>query len=260
MKKEKLLPILIIIALSFLAVLLIVIFVQSQPKNSQEEITSLEIPQNGQPEEKLVALGSSLSRASNLSSDMQGENNNYNFSTGTKINSVNTYLKSQGRNITVTNLAHPGADMQDILERQLPEALRLNPKYITIDPASDLVGKNSITNYKNSLDQILGKINPEAVVMIFTYPNFIFMRSANYSSCRENKVGVNLENLSQENILLFNQAIKNVVGDRKNIILVDIYNLLGPKDVSDYDCLHINLGGQKKIAAEFIRILELQRR
>ena len=260
MKKNGLSPILIIIAAAFLVVLGLVVFRQIPLKGPEKELTPSEVSPPGTPEKRLVALGSSLSRASNLFSEMQGENNDYSFSTGTKIDSIYNYLKAKEKNITATNLASPGADMQDILERQLPEARRLNPQYITIDPASDLVSKNSIPDYKKDLNQILDKINPETLVMIFTYPNFLSLRSANYPSCRENKVGVKLENLSEKNILLFNQTIRDVIGNRKNVILIDIYNLLGPEEVSDYDCLHINLEAQKKIAAEFTTALDSQRR
>lgn len=46
------------------------------------------------------------------------------------------------------------------------------------------------------------------------------------------------------------------VARETEVILVDIYDLLGPEDVSDYDCLHTNGEAQKKIAQEFIKVLD----
>lgn len=256
MNKPSLVQFLAIIVAAVLVVGAIVVFGKLPRKGSQE---SLGFPKNGaqvEPEERLVALGSSFSRASNLSTNMQGENNDYSFSTGTKISSIYLFLKSKAKSLTATNLAHPGANMQDILERQLPEALGLNPKYVTLDPAGDLVSKNSISEYKENLTQIIDKINPQTTIMIFTYPNFIKMRTASFASCGENKVGVKLENLSEKNILAFNQAMKDAVKGKTNIVLVDAYNLFGPEDIGDYDCLHVNLGAQEKIAKEFIKALQ----
>ena len=216
--------------------------------------------QDSQPavklENKLVALGSSLTRASNVSTDKQGENNDYSFSIGTKIDSLYLYLRNQDSGLAVVNLASPGAEMRDILERQLPAALPENPKYISIDPGADVVSSNpSVSRFKKDLSEILEKINPATVVFLFSYPNFTKMRTADFLSCRENKVNVNLENLSEKNVLAFNQAMKEAVVGKSNIIFIDIYDLLGAGDISDYDCLHINISGQQKIASEFIRVL-----
>ncbi len=234
----------------------VIAFNRIPKKGSDEGATYQKSAPQGEPEAKLVALGSSFSRATNLSTSMQGENNDYSFSTGTKISSLYVYLKGKEKGLTATNLAHPGASMQDILERQLPEAIRLHPKYVTIDPASDLVSKNSLSEYKKNLIQIVDGFNSQTTIMIFTYPNFLFMRSANYPSCQENKVGVKLENLSDENILAFNHAMKETLNNRSNVMIIDIYDLFGPGDVSDYDCLHTNLGAQEKVAKEFIKALQ----
>jgi len=257
----------IIAAVVILAAVGAIVFTQFPRKGSEsgrgmgQENGGQEIGQStAKPEAKLVALGSSLSRASNLSTKMQGENPEQSFSTGTEIDSVYTFLKSKEGNLTATNLAAPGANMEDILDRQLSRALSLNPKYITIDPAADIVSKNSIPQYRKDLNQILDRINPKTTIMIFTYPNFTKMRTANYSSCQENKVGVKLGNLSEKNILSFNQTIKEITKNRSNVILIDTYSLLGQGDVSDYDCLHVNLGAQKKIASEFIKMLSSEGR
>lgn len=207
-------------------------------------------------ENKLVALGSSLTQASNLSTDKQGENEEYSFSTGTKIDSLYLYLKKKYPGLSLVNLASPGAEMKDILERQLDKALSKNPKFISIDPGADIVSRNpSVANFKQNLSQIMQKIDSNTTVFLFTYPNFLRMREANYASCGENKVGVSLENLSQSNVGAFNKAIKEAAAQYDNVILADIYDLLGPDDISDYDCLHINVNGQKKIAQQFINLL-----
>ncbi len=220
------------------------------PSNAPQEATEA----NGLSE-TFVALGSSLTKATNLSSDKQGDNEEYNFSTGDKIPSIYAFLKKNKSNLRAVNLASPGATMGDILRNQLSNALSYNPQYISLDPGADIVTKNSVKDFKSDLSEIIQQINPRTTILLFTYPNFVKMRAASYQSCRENKVGVSLENLTESNILAFNQAIKETVEGKQNVILLDIYNLLGPTELSDYDCLHINIKGQEKIAEGFIDIL-----
>jgi len=259
MERRGFSAILIVVILALLLVIALVVGGVFKNEEHGEEAVNREpagaISQE-MPEERIVALGSSLSRASNLSTEMQGENSDYSFSTGTKMQSVYLFLKASEKDLVASNLASPGAEMRDILERQLPEALRLNPKYLTLDPGADVVSRNSVPEYREGLTQILDRINPKTEVMIFTYPNFVEMRSANFPSCRENKVGVELENLSEKNIQLFNTVIKEVVEGRENVLLVDIYDLFGQGEISDYDCLHVNLAAQRKLANEFIRRLK----
>ncbi len=54
--------------------------------------------------------------------------------------------------------------------------------------------------------------------------------------------------------MLFNQAIKEVA-EGYGLILVDNFDTLGPEEVSDYDCLHPNIEGQKKLAQHWISSL-----
>lgn len=204
----------------------------------------------------LVALGSSFTRATNLASDMRGENDDYSFSTGLRISSVFGFLKKETPGLAAVNLASPGAEMRDILERQLPEALKAQPTYVTIDPGADIVSGNSLPAYKKNLAAILERIGTEPLVMLFTYPDFSALRTASFPSCRENVVGVHLENASEENILAYNGAIRELAQDRSNVILLDIYSTLGPEHVSDYDCLHFNVRGQEAIAEGFIHRLQ----
>jgi len=208
-------------------------------------------------ERNFVALGSSLTRASNLSTTKQGEHEEYSFSVGTQIESVYLHLKNQGENLTPVNLASPGAETRDILERQVPQVVSYEPRYVTIDPGADLVDGLSVAQFKQNLTQIIDRLQStdDVVIMMFTYPNFPKMRSASYSSCKGNKLGLSLESLTEENIKAFNQAMQEVAAE-KGVILVDIYDLLGPGDVSDYDCLHTNIEAQKKIAQEFIKVLD----
>ncbi len=237
----------------------IIYFSQFSVQSKKREDINLRAPQKetktNELNEVFVALGSSLNKANNLSSEKQGDNEEYSFSTGTKIPSIYEFLKKENNTLTAVNLASSGATLNDVLRQQLPKALNLNPKYIALDPGADLVTKKSVTDFKRDLSEIIQKINPQSIIFIFTYPNFVKMRTASYASCQENKLNVDLKNLTADNISVFNQAIKETTADKKNVILLDIYDLLGKEEVSDYDCLHINITGQKKIAEGFMKIL-----
>lgn len=212
-----------------------------------------------QEQKNLVALGSSISKANNLSASKSGDNEAYSFSTGAKIESFYLYLKSQGENINPVDLASSGASTNDILTKQAPNALSYHPAYVTIDPGADILSNISVADYRRNLNEIIAKINKEgARVLIATYPDFPSMRSASFSACKENKLGLRLDLLTAERIKSLNQAIKEVAA-QNNLYLVDLYPVLGPNEVSDYDCLHPNLEGQKKIAQAFIAVFKKSR-
>lgn len=205
-------------------------------------------------ERKFVALGSSLSKATNYALDKKGDWENASFSTGAEINSVYEYLISKGENLTPKNLASSGANTKEILEKQAVNVPSFSPKYITLDPGADILS-GSEADFRSNLDKIFAKIQGEDTkIMIMTYPDFIKMRTASYPSCKEDKFGYRVKNLAQAKIKSFNNAIKEIAG-KYNATVVDLYPILGSEDISELDCLHPNANGINKIAQEFIKNL-----
>ncbi len=204
----------------------------------------------------LVSLGASFTKANNLSAQLTGDNPEYSFATGTKINSLYLYLKNKGENLEPKNLAESGANSQKVLNQQIPNAVSFQPKYITIDILADIFEEEKPNKFKQNLLQIAKQIkNQENIVLISTYPNLVLMRKAAFSSCSGDKLGLGVDKITEDKLKLFNQVIEEVAKEY-NLILVDNFNTLGPTEVSDYDCLHPNIEGQKKLAQVWINALE----
>lgn len=208
------------------------------------------------PERKLIALGSSISKANNLSTSLTGDHPEYSFSTGTKIGSLYLYLKGKGQNLVAINIAESGADSLRVFESQVVSAVGYEPKYVTVDPASDILVENSPKRLISNLAGIVNQLKKEdTVILVSSYPNLIKMRSATFASCKEDKLRVGIDKVTTQKILAFNQAIADFAREKK-VIFVNIYDALGPGDVSDYDCVHPNIEGQKKLAKVWIEALK----
>ncbi len=223
---------------------------------SKKTIT-LEVKEESGPEErKLVALGDSFTKANNPSSDLVGDHEEFSFSTGTEINSLYLYLKSEGENITPVNLAESGATSGSILESQVPNVAGFHPKYVTLlAGGADILEGVSVGEYEQNLQEIIGEIeSDDTTILIATNPNVAMMRTASYPSCNEDTLGLNVERITEEKLQSFNQVVKDIA-TQHGLVLVDLYDTLGPSDVSDYDCLHPNMGGQEKVAQAFIEAL-----
>ncbi|MDD5627121.1 MAG: SGNH/GDSL hydrolase family protein [Patescibacteria group bacterium] len=218
-----------------------------------------EKPQTQTPEQerKFVALGDSMTKANNLSSALQGDHEEYSFSTGAQINSAYQYLKEKGENLTAVNLASSGATSKDILAKQVPNASSYHPRYITLLTGGPDLGSNvSLAVFKNNLRQIVSQLKKEDImILLATIPNINQMRKGGGPACQTNKIGLRLENFTPQNLEAWNQTIKDVA-EEYNCTLIDLYPILNQNDVSDYDCLHPNLQGQEKIAKEFIKSLQ----
>jgi lysophospholipase L1-like esterase len=209
-------------------------------------------------ERKLVALGSSITKANNLSSEKVGDYEEFSFSTGIKINSVLVYLKNRGENINPVNLAESGANSNDILNTQASNVEGYSPKYITLMVGgTDILEEFSVQAFKSNLQAIINKINTteDSIILIGTIINFPKIRTGKFKSCKEDVLHLNIENLTEEKILEFNEAIKELA-EENNLILVDLFDSLDSEHISDYDCIHPNISGQEKIAEEFIKALE----
>ncbi len=121
---------------------------------------------------------------------------------------------------------------------------------------ADIFEEEKPNKFKQNLLQIVKQIkNQENIVLISTYPNLVLMRKAAFSSCSGDKLGLGVDKITEDKLKLFNQVIEEVAKEY-NLILVDNFNTLGPTEVSDYDCLHPNIEGQKKLAQVWINTLE----
>lgn len=248
--------VLIMVAVAALAVLGIFAFNQLSKKGGEDDLPPSEITKNNEQERKLVALGASVTKANNLSASLTGDNPEYSFVTGTKIDSLYLFLKSKGEHITPVNLAESGADSRSVLDKQVPNAVSFHPKYVTIDAASDILKDDSPQNLIRNLSDIVAQVRKEdAIVLVGSYPDFPKIRSASYLACREDKLKVGFDKLTSGKILAFNKAIGDFARGN-NLIFVDIYETLGPEDVSEYDCVHPNMEGQKKLAKVWINALK----
>lgn len=247
MRKNGFSPVLIVIALAFLAILGMVLFRQIPRKGSEKEVAS-----GG----NLLALGASFTKANNLSSKLVGDNPEYSFATGTKIESIYQYLKTKGEELSPKNLAESGANSQKVLSQQIPNAISYHPKYVTIDIMADIFEEEKPIKFRQNLAEIAKQIkNQDNTVLVGTYPNISALRKASYPACSEDKLGIGVNKVTEEKIKLFNQTIKDVAREF-NLVLVDNFDTLGPSDVSDYDCLHPNIEGQEKLAKSWIEAFE----
>ncbi len=204
----------------------------------------------------LVVIGASFAKANNLSSNLTGDNPEYSFATGTKIKSVYRYLETKGQALTPKNLAESGANSQKVLSQQVPNAVSFQAKYVLIDIMADIFEEEEPVTFKKNLTEIVKQLkNQDTLILISTYPNLVSMRKASFSSCLGDKLGLGVEKVTEEKLRLFNQAISEVAGSY-NLILVNNFGTLGSGEVSDYDCLHPNIEGQKKLAEVWISALE----
>ncbi len=244
MSKKIIFPVLIIVGVTTVVLGLSVFNRQS---------LSPESPTGGSQARNLVALGSSFTKANNLSSRLKGDNPDYSFATGTKIESFYLYLKTKGENLRPINLAESGADSQKVLSQQVPNALSFQPKYITLDIMVDILEEKEPSRFRKNLTEIGKQLKSSGAVVLFsTYPNLVSMRKASLPACLEDKLGLGINKITEEQLKLFNETIKEVARDY-NFILVDNFATLGPQDVSDYDCLHPNAQGQEKLAKAWIQ-------
>lgn len=203
-----------------------------------------------------VALGASTTKANNLSSKLSGDHPEYSFATGTKVESFYLYLKKKGEDTSPRNLAESGANSQKVLSQQVPNAVSYKPQYVTIDIMADIFEEENPIKFKQNLTEIVKQVKiSENTVLIGTYPNLVLMRQASFPACSEDKLNLGIAKVTEEKLKLFNQAVSEVAREN-DLILVDNFETLGPEDVSDYDCLHPNIAGQRKLAKAWIAVLE----
>ncbi len=250
------LPVMVIIVAAALVVLGIVAFDQLSKRDKEVSPGSQPVISKNGPERKLIALGGSITKANNLANNLTGDHPEYSFATGIKIDSLYLYLKNKGENLIAVNLAESGVDSRRVFESQVTSAISYNPKYVTIDVTVDILNDNSPQRLVDNLTSIVDQMKKEdTVILVGSYPNFPKMRSAAYPACREDKLKAGFDKLTDEKILMFNKAISDFARENK-VIFVNVYDTLGPQDVSEYDCVHPNIEGQKKLAQTWIEALK----
>jgi len=226
---------------------------EEQPKEETAEQTEEETEE---PIRNLVALGDSLTNAAGLSQTLKGDNKEYSFATGRKIKSFYLGLKNDyGENLKPFNLAISGAKSIDLLKKQVPKVVPLNPKYITLlIGGNDFKGRVPADTFKANLEKIAKGIKAkDRVVFIANLPNYIDIRTSAYPSCAKYNVSEELETLAAAQLQLYNYIIK-LVAENNDFILVDLYSTLKSKHLSPYDCTHFSIEGQKKVAEEFLKV------
>jgi len=207
-------------------------------------------------ERKFVALGASFTKANNLSSNLIGDNPEYSFATGTKINSLFLHLNTKGENLIAINLAESGANSKSVLQKQVPNAISYNPKYVVVDIMADIFEEEKPEGFRQNLIEIVKQVkNKNNTVLIGTYPNLLLMRKAAFESCLTDKLGLEVDKITDGKLKLFNQTIEEIAKEY-DLILVDNFNTLTSQEISNYDCLHPNIEGQKKLAQTWIEALE----
>lgn len=208
---------------------------------------------------KFVALGASFTKANNLSSSLVGDNGEYSFATGTKIESIYLYLKNSGEKLNPVNLAESGADSKSVLQKQVSNAVSYQPKLVTIDIMVDIFTADTPADLRRNLTEIVRQVKGEdTTILLASYPNLTKMRTAAFPACQEDKLRIGVDRLTQEKIQTFNQMLREFAAESR-LIFVDLYDVLGPAEVSDYDCLHPNIEGQKKLAKAWIEALKTGR-
>lgn len=121
------------------------------------------------------------------------------------------------QNVELQNLAHPGVGINDVLDRQLPEVIKIRPDYIVL-----MIGTNDVHNrmgleeFNNKVHLLIGRLLSETPAKI-TVVNIPYLGSERILFRPWNSL---LESRIQE----FNNVLSAHVSIKKNIKLVDIYS------------------------------------
>jgi lysophospholipase L1-like esterase len=200
----------------------------------------------------LVALGDSLTNAAALQPDMPGDNKSYSFSTGTSISSLYLTLKNQGWVTSGVNLAVSGATSASCLSGQAPNVAQYSPPYVTI-----LIGGNDIiqlvapSTFQANLSSIASQVRATGRrVLIGNLPNYTDLVQAPIPACQANPLSPEQLAFLSWGLAQYNSAIASVAS-QYGFTLVDLFSTLGQSDISEVDCIHINIQGQQKMANRF---------
>lgn len=200
----------------------------------------------------LVALGDSLTNAAALQPSMPGDNRSYSFSTGTSISSLYLTLKNLGLVTNATNLAVSGATSASCLSGQVPSVAQYNPTYLSIlIGGNDIIGLVAPATFQSNLSSIAAQVQASGRrVLIGNIPNYANMMQAPIPACQANPLSPEQLAFLSWGLGQYNSAV-SAVASQYGFTLVDLYSTLGQSDISELDCLHVNIQGQQKMASRF---------
>lgn len=200
----------------------------------------------------IVALGDSLTNAAALQPDMPGDNKNYSFSTGTSISSLYLTLKNQGLVTNAANLAVSGATSASCLSGQVPSVSQYSPAYVSIlIGGNDIIGLVAPGTFQTNLASIAAGVQASGRrVLIGNIPNYASMMQAPIPACQANPLSPEQLAFLSWGLGQYNSAV-SAVASQYGFTLVDLYSTLGQSDISELDCIHVNISGQQKMASRF---------
>ncbi len=234
-------------------------FWQKQKSAQESETITRSGEQEPEPVEEtkdFLALGDGFSLAAAMSPGMPYDNEDYSFSTGTQIKSLyRTFTEDYGEKLSVKNLAETGATSTDVLQNQVPKVADYDPRFITLMVGAIDVIENDWGTWSAALETNIPKIiqqikSEDRVIFIVNLPNFINMARENNPSCAQDPLKTT--NMGLASISKVNQIVADVAAEN-NLVLCDIYEVMGPEDCSTADCFHLNTEGQKKIVQQCIQ-------
>lgn len=226
----------------------------------KEEVTNIgnlaqvEFQEKEKSKVVIVALGDSLTKAANPSREFRGDQEDYSYATGTKIDSFAKLMETKGYEVEAYNLAVSGAKTKEALDDQVPKAKNYSPDYVLITVGgNDAMKGEDINEVKENLQKILESF-PQSKKLWGNIPNLAEFRKAPYPECQEPlkeiEVINNVEQFVEIYIKVYNHSLAGIVTSNGGEV-VDLFDLLDRNDVSEADCLHFSISGQKNAAKAF---------
>lgn len=158
-------------------------------------------------------------------------------------------LEDKGKETDLLNLGIPGADTDLMRETSLPLAKAKNPDLVTIFAgANDLVGGISPQDFEQDLRAIIQQLTEEtqAFIVVATIPDATQAPRFINDPDRD----VTRERLDQFNAAILREAAEFGAS------VADLRNVDVGGDVTSNDGFHPNDEGYKRIAEEFLKIIE----
>lgn len=124
-------------------------------------------------------------------------------------------IKRNQKKATLANLGKSGATIKNVIEKQLPKALELNPQLVTISiGANDLRQRTKIVNFESDLEFLIQELKEktDARIVVNNIPDLTALPSVPFIF--KFFTGIFLKR--------FNQAIERVV-KKFSVIFIDVY-------------------------------------
>ena len=221
----------------------------------------------------MSAMGDSMTQAVNVDFASLGVNPENSWSTGySPIDFVFSHFERIRfrnplmRRENAYNNAVDGARIHGVLTDQLPETLSQGPEYVTI-----LIGSNDACHgtdlgryeedYRSIMDQLTTQL-PDTKILLVSAPDIARLVSIlgrnsfchyiwkTYNVCPKLLQDDSDVEAFKQYVIDMNAIIMDVANDYgDNARYVDIYHYpFGPEHVSDVDCFHPDLSGQRKLS------------